>query len=86
LDVINHVVERLQQELNASQRLPRSLLSRPLPIVFGGGTAMVKGFEPELKKALQKANLPIEIEEIRHAKTTSNTTAKGMLLAAMLNM
>jgi len=85
-DVINQVVERLQDELNNSQRLPRSLTSRPLPIVFGGGTAMVKGFEPELKEALKAADLPIEIEGVRQAKTTSNTTAKGMLLAAMLNM
>ncbi len=83
-DVIRHVVERMEQELNASQRLPRSL--RALPLVFGGGTAMVKGFEAELKKALQNADLPLEITEIRQAKTTSNTTAKGMLLASMLNM
>ncbi|MGI9419771.1 MAG: hypothetical protein ACR2RA_18245 [Geminicoccaceae bacterium] len=83
-DVITHVVDKLEQELNASQRLPRSL--KTMPIVFGGGTAMVKGFEPELKKALENANLPIEISEFRQAKTTSNTTAKGMLLASMLNM
>lgn len=83
-DVINHVVDRLEQELNTSTRLPRSL--RSMPLVFGGGTAMVKGFEPELKKALADANLPIEISEFRQAKTTSNTTAKGMLLASMLNM
>ncbi len=82
-DIIEHVVERLQQELKASQRLPRSL--RPLPVVFGGGTSMVKGFDVELKKAITKANLPIEIDEVRQAKTASNTTAKGMLLAAMLN-
>ncbi len=83
-DIIKHVVERLEEELNASQRLPRTL--RPLPLIFGGGTAMVKGFDQELKDALRKANLPIEIDEVRQAKTASNTTAKGMLLAAMLNM
>ncbi|MGI9502270.1 MAG: hypothetical protein ACR2RE_04350 [Geminicoccaceae bacterium] len=83
-DVINHVVERMEKELNTSHRLPRSISS--MPVVFGGGTAMVKGFEPELKRALENAQLPIEISEIRQAKTTSNTTAKGMLLASMLNM
>ncbi len=83
-DIIKHVVERLEEELNASQRLPRSL--KPLPLVFGGGTAMVKGFDAELKKALDATRLPIEIDEVRQAKTASNTTAKGMLLAAMLNM
>jgi hypothetical protein len=83
-DIINHVVERLEEELKASKRLPRSL--RPVPLVFGGGTSMVKGFDVELKKALQAADLPIEIDDVRQAKTASNTTAKGMLLAAMLNM
>lgn len=83
-DIINHVVERLEEELKASKRLPRSL--RPVPLVFGGGTSMVKGFDTELKKALQAADLPIQIDDVRQAKTASNTTAKGMLLAAMLNM
>jgi hypothetical protein len=83
-DIIKHVVERLEQELRACKRLPRSLVA--LPLVFGGGTSMVKGFEAELKKALNGADLPLRIDEIRQAKTASNTTAKGMLLAAMLNM
>ncbi len=83
-DVIRHVVERLEQELRASTRLPRAL--KPLPLVFAGGTAMVKGFEAELNKSLQATPLPVEISEVRQAKTAGNTTAKGMLLAAMLNM
>lgn len=83
-DIIEHVVTQLEEEMSTSKRLPKSL--RPLPLVYGGGTSMVKGFEAELKNALAKVNLPVEIEEIRQAKTTSNTTAKGMLLAAMLNM
>jgi hypothetical protein len=83
-DVIREVVTRLETELRATNRLPRSL--KPLPVVFAGGTAMVKGFESELKKALQRAKLPVEIAEVRQAASTSNTTAKGMLLAAMLNM
>lgn len=83
-DVISHVVECMEREMNACQRLPRGV--RSLPVVFGGGTAMVKGFESEFKKALDTADLPINVSEVRQAKTTSNTTAKGMLLASMLNM
>jgi hypothetical protein len=83
-DVIKNVIERMAEELNASTRLPRSI--RSMPLVFGGGTAMVKGFETEIRAALKKVQLPIEISDVRHAKTTSNTTAKGMLLASMLNM
>ncbi len=83
-EVIRRAVKLLAQELRTTSRLPRSL--RPLPLVFAGGTALVKGFEAELRKALQQVTLPIEIAEVRPAHSTSNTTAKGMLLAAMLNM
>jgi hypothetical protein len=83
-DVIKNVIEHMANELSASTRLPRSI--RSMPLVFGGGTAMVKGFEAEIKAALKNVQLPIEISDVRHAKTTSNTTAKGMLLASMLNM
>jgi len=83
-DVIKNVIDHLADQLNASQRLPRAI--RAMPLIFGGGTAMVKGFDVEMKKALKAVKLPIEIREVRQAKTTSNTTAKGMLLASMLNM
>ena len=82
-DVIEQIVSRLSQELNASQCLPRGL--RNLPIVFGGGTSMVKGFETELTKALRAAEFPLEIGEVRQAKAAANTTARGMLLASTLN-
>lgn len=83
-DVIRQVVKMLEQELRKTTRLPRML--RPLPVLFAGGTALVNGFEAELKKALQQVTLPIELGEVRQAVSTSNTTAKGMLLAAMLNV
>jgi hypothetical protein len=83
-NVIREVVRRLEEELAATRRLPR--LTRPIPVVFAGGTAEVKGFQAKLRGAIMDANLPIEISKVERARSGMNGTAKGTLLAAMLNM
>ena len=47
---------------------------------------MARGFLAELKKAIEGAALPVKFSEIRLAQEPLNTTAKGALVAAMLNM
>ena len=83
-DVIKTVVEALKLELLETKRMPKLVL--PVPVVFAGGTAAVKGFGPLLETAVREAQLPLEISDVRQAKGALNTTAKGSLLAAMLNM
>ena len=78
------MVEALQRELLETKRMPKLVL--PVPVVFAGGTASVKGFGPLLEAAIREARLPLEISEVKQAKGALNTTAKGSLLAAMLNM
>lgn len=83
-DVVKTVVDCLERELGGTKRLPK--LVKPVPVVFAGGTASVDGFQGILEKAIREARLPVEISEVRQAKGGFNTTAKGALLAAMLNM
>ena len=83
-DVIKHAVGRLEQELATTKRLPR--LAQPMPVVVAGGSAEVKGFDGLLRRAIMAADLPIEISVVERASSGINTTAKGALLAAMLNM
>ncbi len=83
-DVIKTVVGALQRELLETKRMPKLVL--PVPVVFAGGTASVKGFGPLLEDAIREARLPLEISEVKQAKGALDTTAKGSLLAAMLNM
>ncbi len=83
-EVIKTVVDGLTSTLKKTKKLPK--LDKPIPIVVGGGTAMVGSFQAELEKALRKRSLPIEISEVRLAKDPLSTTARGTLMAAMLDM
>jgi hypothetical protein len=84
VDVIETAAKALETAMIETKKLPR--FAGPIPIVCAGGTSMVKGFLPELKKAVERVDLPVEISEIRLASEPLNTTAKGALVAAMLNM
>lgn len=83
-DIIQTVVLTLERILNDHKQLPP--FRGPLPVVFGGGTAMVEGFHEELRKALQKVKLPFEIMDVRKAKYGMNSTATGALVAALADM
>lgn len=83
-DMIKEVARGLERTLNATRNLPR--FKKPVPVVVSGGTAKVAGFKAALKKAIDKVDLPVEIGDIRVAQDPMNATAKGTLIAAMLNM
>ncbi|HYM11455.1 MAG TPA: hypothetical protein VEU62_12025 [Bryobacterales bacterium] len=82
-DMIQTVVARLENSLAESRKVPK--LEKPVPIVVAGGSAMLSGFLPRLEKAIRQANLPLAISEIRLAADPLNTTAKGALMAALLD-
>ena len=46
----------------------------------------MKGFRQHLEKEIRAADLPIAISEVKLAEDPLNTTAKGTLMAAMLDM
>jgi hypothetical protein len=83
-DVIDTAVKALAAAMAETKKLPR--FAGPIPIVCAGGTSMAKGFLPELKKAIARTELPVKISDIYLAKDPANATAKGALVAAMLNM
>lgn len=81
-EVIQTVALTLERALTKSNRLPP--FRGAIPVVFAGGSAMVDGFGAELEKAISRVRLPIEVSEIRRAEAGMNATAKGCLVAAML--
>lgn len=83
-DIVQGVVTGIAEALSESKKMPN--LSHPVPVAFAGGTARVGGFQKALQEALDAADLPIELSEVRMAKDPLNTTAKGALVAAMTNM
>lgn len=83
-DMVSTVIGRLKDELSRTTKLPR--LDKAIPILFSGGSSLTQGFQGLIFKAVKKADLPIEISDVRPARTGINATAKGTLVAAMLNM
>ena len=83
-DVIHTAVEAMQKVIGESRKLPR--FTGPVPIVCAGGTAMPKGFLPLLKREIEGLKLPFAVASVTLAKDPLNSTAKGALVSAMLNM
>jgi hypothetical protein len=84
VDVIETAVAALQNAMADSKKLPS--FSRPIPIVCAGGTTMASNFLPRLRSVIAETELPVRISDVFLAKDPLNTTAKGALVGAMLNM
>ena len=83
-DMIRGVVAGLRNALTTTKKLPK--FEKPLPVAISGGSTRVRRFQPEFEKALLSADLPLEIAEVRLAEDPLNTTARGTLIAAILDM
>ncbi|HUB12509.1 MAG TPA: hypothetical protein VMB34_11165 [Acetobacteraceae bacterium] len=83
-DVIEAAVASLQAAVSESKKLPR--ITDPMPIVCAGGTTMAPGFLGKIRSTLGGIELPLPLGEVHIAKDPINTTAKGALVGAMLNM
>jgi hypothetical protein len=84
LDVIDCAITGLENAMTESKKLPN--FPRPIPVVCAGGTTMARNFLPRLKASMEDADLPFRISDVYLAKDPLNTTAKGALVGAMLNM
>jgi hypothetical protein len=80
-EMILSLVESLSSDFVAAANLPR--MDRPIPIVVSGGTATPKGFVEKLSDALDKAELPFKVSDVRLASDPLTATARGCAIAAM---
>jgi hypothetical protein len=81
-DMIHGLVDALKTQFSKSHGLPK--LTRPLPIILSGGSVLPGGFRDRFESVLRESNLPIAISEIRMAQDPLFSTAKGALMAAMI--
>jgi hypothetical protein len=80
-DMIQTLVTGIRTAFESARNLPK--LSRPIPMVLSGGTAMPTGFRDRFEKVFRSMEFPIEVSEIRMAVEPLTTTAKGALVAAL---
>jgi len=83
-DVIRTVAERLETDVRATNRLPK--LDRPLPMAVAGGTALAGRFRDELEEAVRPRSFPFQLGEVRLVADPLHATARGALMAAVLDL
>ncbi len=81
-DVIGSLVAAMKEAFLASKSLPK--LKRPIPVVLSGGSTMPKGFRDRFEKKLLASDFPIAVSEVRQAQDPMIATAKGALIAAII--
>ncbi len=82
-DMIRALVDALKDQFSKGRGLPK--LTRPIPVVLSGGSVLPGGFRDRFENVLKESNLPIAISEIRLAQDPLFSTAKGALMAAMID-
>jgi hypothetical protein len=82
-DMIRTLVEAMKDKFSKGRGLPK--LTRPIPLVLSGGTALPDGFRDRFESVLKESMLPISFSEIRIAENPLQSTAKGALIAAMID-
>lgn len=80
-EVINTLVSELRDALAETKNLPN--LDESMPIVLSGGTAKPKGFDKKFREAIDRADFPLKVSEVRTAREPLTATARGCLIAAM---
>jgi len=80
-ELISALLTALGESLRQTSKTHQ--MDRAIPIVLSGGSVLPKGFKNRFEEALQQADLPLEISEVRLAKDPLNATANGALIAAM---
>jgi hypothetical protein len=83
-DMIQSLVTGLRNAFHGARNIPK--LSKPIPLVLSGGSALPRGFRDRFEKILKETDFPIDISEIRVAADPLTATAKGALVAALCDM
>ena len=80
-EMIETLVAMLGDHLTSTQRLPK--LDQSIPLVLSGGTVLPQGFLDRFSKALEAADFPIRLSDVRVSPDALNSTARGALMAAL---
>ena len=56
----------------------------PVPLIFGGGTALVKGFLDVVNEQFDQENFPIQVSEIKIIEDSHTAVSRGCLSEAQI--
>ena len=74
-DMIRTLVDALKDHLSNCRGLPK--LTRPIPLMLSGGSALPRGFRDRFESILNESRLPISFSEIRLAEDPLDRRRRG---------
>ena len=80
--LINYLLTNLAHQFNNAESVPN--FPNPIPIVFGGGTSLVKGFLQVVGEQFNQDEFPIQISDIKLVEDAHTAVARGCLSEAEL--
>ena len=80
--LIRYLLANIANKFKTAADMPT--FPNPIPIVIGGGTAMISGFIDVFKNEFEQKNFPINISEIRLVDEPFTAVARGCYLDAKL--
>jgi len=80
-EVIENLVKSLKASISSAPKLPK--MTQAIPLVLAGGTVIPDGFFERVRAALQSSELPAKLSEMRVSTEPLNSTARGLLMAAL---
>ena len=83
-EMIQNLVNGLKEAFLNVRNKPK--MTRPVPLVLSGGTALPQGFRDRFEKILNESDFPVALSEVRMAADPLHTSAKGALVAAMTDL
>jgi hypothetical protein len=83
-EMIQSLVGGMKEAFLNARNKPK--IAKPIPVVLSGGTALPKGFRDRFEKTLKESDFPFPISDVRLAPDPLHASARGALVAAMVDM
>ena len=80
--LINYLITNLAHQFNNAESVPN--FPESIPVVFGGGTALVKGFMEVVSEQFNQDDFPIQVKEFTLVEDAHTAVARGCLSEAQL--
>ena len=80
--LVNYLLTNLKHQFENAESVPN--FPNAIPIVFGGGTSLVKGFMEVVGEQFNQDEFPIEVEKFTLVEDAHTAVARGCLSEAQL--
>ena len=80
--LVNYLLTNLAHQFNNTENVPN--FPESIPVAFGGGTALVKGFMEVVNEQFNQDDFPIQIKEFTLVEDAHTAVARGCLSEAQL--